>query len=108
MTSCGSRYFWTRATCFIGVCLFACDSCGFRNSEVNFGGEIQPQGVRMELEVREKADLDRQCIKADSATVSVPVTSFSLSYADVDGARVSISGEWTLVANEAKVPFHVL
>ena len=43
-----------------------------------------------------------------SATVSVPVTSFSLSHADVDGARVSISGEWTLVANEAKVPFHVL
>jgi hypothetical protein len=36
-----------------------CPDCGLKNTEVSFGGELQRQGVKVELEV-ERKDLDRQ------------------------------------------------
>ena len=48
-----------------------CPDCHFRNTEVTFGGEIQEKGARIVLKVK-KGDLDRQVIKSDSCTISVP------------------------------------
>lgn len=48
---------------------FSCDECGFANSEVQAAGSIQPLGTTYELRCREMADLGRQVVKADSATV---------------------------------------
>ena len=46
-----------------------CDECGWKNNEVQFGGELQPRGCRYALELVERADLDRQLIKSDTAAV---------------------------------------
>ena len=55
----------------IVVMSFTCDACGFRNSEVSFGGEIQQEGVTCTLNVADSEDLNRECIKSDSARVIV-------------------------------------
>jgi zinc finger protein len=34
------------------VSSFECDSCGWTNNEVQFGGEIKERGCRFELKVR--------------------------------------------------------
>ena len=36
-----------------------------------------------------------------STTVTVPITAYSLSHADEAGRRVSVAGDWTLVADGA-------
>ena len=53
------------------VCL-TCPDCAFRNTEVSFGGELQEKGVRVELHVTKPSDLNRQVIKSDYATISIP------------------------------------
>ncbi|RHY21444.1 hypothetical protein DYB32_009811 [Aphanomyces invadans] len=57
---------------------FACDHCGFKNSEVQFGGTIQEQGVRMELSVQTREDLNRQLIKSDTAVIEFPEVNFEI------------------------------
>lgn len=42
------------------VSSFECDTCGWSNNEVQFGGEIQEKGCRYELKVTEESDLNRQ------------------------------------------------
>ena len=54
---------------------FSCPHCGFKNSEVQFGGEIQLKGVEYTLRVTDDGDegasafLNRQIVKSDSTTV---------------------------------------
>lgn len=54
------------------VSSFDCPHCGERNNEVTFGGTFGPKKVRYELEVRDRRDLDRQVVKSEFATVSIP------------------------------------
>ncbi|WYZ36649.1 hypothetical protein EsH8_II_000155 [Colletotrichum jinshuiense] len=48
---------------------FACDECGFANSEVQPAGSIQPKGTHYELRLTAMDDFARQVVKSDSATV---------------------------------------
>jgi zinc finger protein len=57
---------------------FSCDECGYSNNEVTFGGEIQPQGSIFRLTVSNAQDLDRQIIKADSASIKIPEIDFEI------------------------------
>jgi zinc finger protein len=50
---------------------FRCDDCYDSNTEVSFGGEIQLQGCKYRLLVKDQSDLDRQLIKSDSARVLI-------------------------------------
>ena len=54
------------------VVAFACDECGYRNSEIQFGGRIADQGVRLKLTVDSEKDLNREIIKSEHATISIP------------------------------------
>ncbi|KPI89092.1 putative zinc-finger protein ZPR1 [Leptomonas seymouri] len=54
------------------VSSFECPHCGERNNEVTFGGVFGPKRVRYELQVQNKADLDRQVVKSEFATITIP------------------------------------
>ena len=69
-----------------------CPSCGFSNSEVSFGGEIQPKGVRTTLKVTSAADLNRQVIKSDSCTILLPSLQFEIPPITQRGAVTTIEG----------------
>lgn len=53
------------------VMTLMCEDCGFRNSEVSFGGAIQDKGLHLTWTVRSTDDLNRQVIKSDSCTLVV-------------------------------------
>ncbi|EXF81156.1 ZPR1 zinc-finger domain-containing protein [Colletotrichum fioriniae PJ7] len=48
---------------------FACEECGFANSEVQPAGSIQPKGTHYELRLTAMEDFARQVVKSDTATV---------------------------------------
>jgi zinc finger protein len=71
---------------------FLCPECGERNNDVTFGGEIQVQGVVFTLTIESKADLDRQIIKADSASVSIQELDFEIPAMTQKGGISTIEG----------------
>ncbi|CBK24796.2 uncharacterized protein [Blastocystis hominis] len=54
------------------IVAFECPHCGFKSNEVQSGAEIQEKGVRYQLTVSSKEDLNRQIIKGDNCTISIP------------------------------------
>ncbi|ODA81005.1 hypothetical protein RJ55_03966 [Drechmeria coniospora] len=48
---------------------FSCDHCNTQNNEIQAAGTVQPKGTHYELRLTSVADLSRQVVKSDSATV---------------------------------------
>ncbi|CCI46297.1 unnamed protein product [Albugo candida] len=71
---------------------FECEHCGFRNSEVQFGGTIQEKGCKIEFHVENASDLNRQIIKADTATVFFPELEFEIPPKTQRGTINTIEG----------------
>lgn len=51
---------------------FTCPQCHFRNSEIQSAGEIQPKGCVYTVHITNAEDLNRQVVKSEHATVSIP------------------------------------
>jgi zinc finger protein len=68
-----TRLLLTRIPFFREVVLmsFACPECGFRNSEIQPAGEIQPQGHKYAFRLDNEKDLSRQVVKSDSCVFRV-------------------------------------
>jgi len=69
-----------------------CEDCNFRNSEVSFGGEIQERGETIYLDLKNKKDLDRQIIKSDSCTLTIPSLQFEIPANTQRGMVSTIEG----------------
>ena len=54
------------------VVSFSCPYCGCRNSEVQSAGMIQEKGCVYTVHCTQQRDLDRQMVKSEYATISVP------------------------------------
>lgn len=54
------------------VMSYYCSDCYYRNTEINFGGEIQEKGERLEFYINDNNDLNRQIIKSDYGTIQIP------------------------------------
>ena len=80
------------------IASFLCPECGERNNEVTFGGEIQSQGVIYTLTIESKADLDRQIIKADSASIKIEELDFEIPARTQKGGISTIEGILTTAA----------
>lgn len=84
----------TRVPGFREIVIMAidCPDCGFRNSEVNFGGEIQTQGSRISLTVTCPEDLNRQVLKSDSSTLILPSLELEIPPGTQRGTLTTIEG----------------
>merc|ERR1711979_92355 len=56
----------------IMVMSFSCPHCGYRNNEVQPAGSLEDYGVKISLLVNSKKDLERDIVRSDHATVSIP------------------------------------
>ncbi len=61
----------------------ACDSCGFRSSEVKGGGPISDKGSSWTVQVQEPDDLQRDVIKAETASISIPELDFEVTSGEI-------------------------
>lgn len=50
----------------------ACETCGYRSSDIKAGGGVSEKGSNITLNVSEQDDLRRDVIKAESASISIP------------------------------------
>ncbi|KAJ8385285.1 hypothetical protein AAFF_G00190740 [Aldrovandia affinis] len=71
---------------------FTCDHCNWSNTEIQSAGRIQDQGVRYTLHVRSKEDLNREVVKADSATTKIPELDFEIPAYTQKGSLSTIEG----------------
>ncbi|GFR89691.1 zinc finger protein ZPR1 [Elysia marginata] len=75
-----TRLFLTRIPFFreVIVSSFSCDECGYKNAELQPGGQIQDRGVSYKLTVKEKSDINRQVVQTQYATIKVPHLEFEI------------------------------
>lgn len=57
----------------------ACESCGYKNSEIRPGGGVSEKGQIVSLKVSKKEDLNRDVIKSESAGIEIPELTLSVS-----------------------------
>jgi zinc finger protein len=74
------------------VMSFSCEDCNFRNTEINFGGEIQEKGETVALRVTSADDLNRQIIKSDSCSMTIPQLQLEIPPLTQRGTMSTIEG----------------
>lgn len=74
------------------VSSFSCPHCCWSNTEIQSAGRIQDQGVCYSLRVKSKQDLNREVVKADSATTRIPELDFEIPPFTQKGALSTIEG----------------
>lgn len=74
------------------VMSFSCDHCGYRNQEVQFGGSYNDKGIKLELSVTNSADLNRQVVKSDTATLRIPEIDFEIPANTQKGSLNTLEG----------------
>eukprot|EP00271_Cylindrocystis_brebissonii_P001142 TRINITY_DN11448_c0_g1_i1.p1 TRINITY_DN11448_c0_g1~~TRINITY_DN11448_c0_g1_i1.p1 ORF type:complete len:547 (-),score=112.32 TRINITY_DN11448_c0_g1_i1:507-2075(-) len=76
------------------IMAFECPHCNERNSEVQFAGQLQAKGCRLKLQVLagQREVLDRQVVKSDSATLSIPELEFEVPPESQKGSLSTVEG----------------
>lgn len=89
-----TRLLLTRIPFFreIIVSSFTCDHCHWSNTEIQSAGQIQEQGVCYTLKITTKQDLNREVVKADSATTRIPELDFEIPPFTQKGSLSTIEG----------------
>ncbi|KAM9859913.1 zinc finger protein ZPR1 [Aulostomus maculatus] len=74
------------------VSSFSCENCSWANTEIQSAGRIQEQGVCYTLKVKTKQDLNREVVKADSATTRIPELDFEIPPFTQKGSLSTVEG----------------
>ncbi|XP_065186949.1 zinc finger protein ZPR1-like [Sycon ciliatum] len=72
-----------------------CDRCGFSSNEVKSAGGIEPKGVRISLEMSEEADLSRDVLIAETASLCIPQLELSVDSFAASGSFTTLEGVLT-------------
>jgi len=76
----------------IMISAFACEHCGFRNSEVSFAGKLEDYGVNYEVNVINEVAFNRQIVKSEFATITVPECGLEMPPATQKGSIKTMEG----------------
>ena len=89
-----TRMFVTNIPFFGEVIIMAnaCDSCGYKNCEVKPGGGVADKGHTLTLRVRDLIDMNRDVIKSETATVSVPALQLETAPGTLGGLVTTVEG----------------
>jgi ZPR1 zinc finger protein len=70
---------------------FDCEACGLKNSEVQ-SASVQARGCRFECRVETARDLNRQLVKGDKASFSIPELEFEIPSGTQSGVFTTLEG----------------
>ncbi|XP_035659783.1 zinc finger protein ZPR1-like [Branchiostoma floridae] len=89
-----TRLLMTRIPYFREVVLmsFDCPHCSFSNNELQPASTIQDQGVKVSLKVETSKDLNRQVVKAESASLFIPELDFEVPANTQKGVLTTVEG----------------
>eukprot|EP00923_Selenidium_pygospionis_P024909 GHVN01043732.1.p1 GENE.GHVN01043732.1~~GHVN01043732.1.p1 ORF type:complete len:573 (-),score=159.73 GHVN01043732.1:241-1959(-) len=71
---------------------FECPHCGWKNNEIQSGMERQTHGCQLTLTVTDMADLDRQVIKSEHASLKVIEVDFEIPSTTQSGVCSTLEG----------------
>lgn len=71
---------------------FNCDHCHYINNTLESANKIQSHGTRIRLEVKNQNDLNRELIKSDFATLSIPIIEFEIPALTQKGFLTTVEG----------------
>lgn len=89
-----TRLLLTRIPFFkeIIVSSFNCEHCNWSNTEIQSAGQIQDQGICYTLKIKTRQDLNREVVKADSATTRIPELDFEIPPFTQKGSLSTVEG----------------
>ena len=75
-----TRFMYTKIPMFKEIILssFSCEHCGNKNTEVQFGGKLEKQGIHFRFKCTEETSLNRSCVKSEFATIRIPELGFEI------------------------------
>jgi len=71
---------------------FECDNCGYKNSEITFGGKLADLGIKMECKIVSPAHLNRLVVKSEYASVNFPELGLEIPAKTQKGSMNSVEG----------------
>lgn len=71
---------------------FSCPHCGHKNSQVETNNEISHTGVRIELQVTDATDMNRQIVKSKQCVISIPEIGLEIPKQSQAGTLSTIEG----------------
>ena len=89
-----TRFMYTKIPMFKEIILssFYCDHCGFKNTEVQFGGKLSDTGVSYVLKVVDQEGLNRSIVKSEFATIKIPELDFEIPPQTQKGSIKTVEG----------------
>jgi len=89
-----TRFMYTTIPMFKEVILssFSCEHCGYKNTEVQFGGKLEKQGVIYDLTCTTEQCLNRSIVKSEFATIRIPELGFEIPPITQKGVINTIEG----------------
>lgn len=76
---------------------FNCEHCGYENNEIQNVGKIEPKGIKINLKVASKADINRQVVKSDYTSVHLPHLEFEIpSQSQKGGKKINLDSKVNL------------
>lgn len=82
-----------------------CDSCGFKSSEIKTCGGISPKGKIITLKLTDEEDLNRDVLKSETASLSIPEIHLELDYGSLGGKFTTIEGLLNDISDEIEQKF---
>jgi zinc finger protein len=75
-----TKFMYTKIPMFKEIILssFYCDNCGFKNTEVQFGGKLEDNGVKYVFKVTDATAINRSVVKSEYATIRIPELDFEI------------------------------
>ena len=89
-----TRFMYTKIPMFKEIILssFSCEHCGFKNTEVQFGGKLGETGVSFVLKVVDEDGLNRSIVKSEFATIKIPELELEIPPQTQKGSIKTVEG----------------
>ena len=71
---------------------FSCDKCGYRSNEVQSASTLADYGIKYELKITNRRDLDRRIVKTEFAEINIPACGLEIPSKTQKGKLSTIEG----------------
>lgn len=71
---------------------FTCDKCGYRSNEVQTNTTLADYGIKYELQITTKRDLDRKLVKSEFAEITIPYCEMNIPPLTQKGKLSTVEG----------------
>lgn len=80
----------------------SCPHCGYRSNEVKSGGSVSDKGRRLTLQVRDRKDLSRDILKAESCRLECPELQLNVEPGTLGGRFTTVEGLLVQVGDDLR------